>query len=1396
MMYPSSIPLSSSKLPQQENGHLPASVNPEKQQVPKHRQPLADRTAHSKPDTLIHPSSHQSQSLQSSQHNHQQQQHYQHQKHHQHQQQSHSFQHDISSGHLYPTMNNPAYKNSTLLPLGQGSSYSAHPKHQQEFSQQRNAPDLVLNNKVQQQLGQSPRHQPGHDFSINTSLQKESFAFDSSTFDPTKFPSIQRTKKNAGTRSSVQFGDISPRNTDTSSLTSIETPAGLNAKSRNRYSTGYISKPIRVKGNFSPEPNSSSNDEIPPVPPLPEDVYLGKHSLSTKQSHHYPSGNRVSMVLPTVSDRSKNPPRKLPALDPRSLDNTSSKPKSEIYPSPHKEVSPQSPSSASKSLPRSPISVSRTLPHSPVSSSGSGSGSNSGTLPLPLPAQRIRVSSLSQFSNGLKSDEFVLTNNFPSPDPIKNAQLSTSSSPPKSQPNLPYKTIASRKSTGSFHIPQTSRVSSGSMLDTFPAELQFWPAQNTNETVSTDLVLPPVPKPSRFRRNSTPKTDPVPKSETYSTNSTPNGNPSRLSKVSIASQKEIYPNLPPQPSPSEFPPFDVKPQSPRTRQPSIGSAISTDTNEKRPTSYQPSKSREGHSEMSPRNFSNRSRKNSCTQDSSDQPSVPVLPQNLQASSSMSQSPKLASPGTIKSQAMADIASSASASASPALEAKQLSSPRRLNFSSLAKSPYRPVYRPSQIYPQSNKKAPPPPEDDVADKSNLLKIRSKSTVAKQWTSISTSLNSSSAKRLLLSPFSSEYRKATQKEKSAVPSQEPIPKNALPLSKRVDISPGKDIEDRTEEEKEIQNIMKHLVKTLPEEDRMAKRYEEAKQNGLIKDAMTPSLAARSHRLNIYERGEILDYRNVYFCGKPGIKKISGDIRHAINNYGFDDSNGDYHVVPGDHIAYRYEILGVLGKGSFGKVLKCVDHKTGKLVAVKLIINRKRFHIQALVEADILRVLSQWDPQDKYHLVRYTSHFNFREHLCISTELLGINLYELIKLNKFKGLPIKLVRHFTKQLLEGLRFLDYKEIIHCDLKPENILLSDPNRGLIKIIDFGSSCYESEKVYTYIQSRFYRSPEVILGMVYNQRIDVWSLGCIVAELITGHPLFMGENEQEQISCIMEIFGVPEKSMITQCSRRKLFFDSVGTPRPYTSSKNVTRYPGAKSLKKALKSNNDLLIDFLSQCLIWNPRNRMAPYQGLRHEFITGVPLHEQSHPASRKPSHSSIHSSYSSNIPIYNDNTMTSTKSFSSINSSGSSNSSYHQQPQQQMQRQKQQQQQKQQSLPQPRPLPTIPSKTANNGVSSDSNSINNTSDSGSSNNSITPSTSNNALHESLPLSGSARYPPRSLPHTSHYRSQPPQSKSQFQNSLYQQQSQQQKMHVLKPSKSSNSLSSSGSSVIHKHF
>jgi dual specificity tyrosine-phosphorylation-regulated kinase 2/3/4 len=126
------------------------------------------------------------------------------------------------------------------------------------------------------------------------------------------------------------------------------------------------------------------------------------------------------------------------------------------------------------------------------------------------------------------------------------------------------------------------------------------------------------------------------------------------------------------------------------------------------------------------------------------------------------------------------------------------------------------------------------------------------------------------------------------------------------------------------------------------------------------------------------------------------------------------------------------------------------------------------------------------------------------------MSINLYDFLKLNDFDGLSLGLIRRFAIQLLYALTSLKETDVIHCDLKPENILLKDPTKSGIKIIDFGSSCFQDERVYTYIQSRFYRAPEIILGIPYTCSIDMWSFGCIMAEFCIGFPLFPGEDEME----------------------------------------------------------------------------------------------------------------------------------------------------------------------------------------------------------------------------------------------------------------------------------------------
>lgn len=352
----------------------------------------------------------------------------------------------------------------------------------------------------------------------------------------------------------------------------------------------------------------------------------------------------------------------------------------------------------------------------------------------------------------------------------------------------------------------------------------------------------------------------------------------------------------------------------------------------------------------------------------------------------------------------------------------------------------------------------------------------------------------------------------------------------------------------------------------------------------------------KLNAFEISEIQSYKLIYFLGLDA-RKTRPD--QSLPNYGYDDDRSDYNIVLGDHMAYRYEAISVLGKGSFGQVLKCLDHKTRQLVALKVIRNKKLFHKQGAVEVKILNHLKNKDPDDSKHIVRIMDYFLFRSHICITFEMLSLNLYEFIKANEFKGLTDGLVRRFSVQLLTALEYMSQQRIVHCDLKPENVLLISENRSNIKVIDLGSSCFESERIYTYIQSRFYRAPEIILGIEYTPAIDMWSFGCIAAELFTGYPLFPGHTEHEQLMRIMQVLGLPPASVLGRSTRMNLFFEDDGKPKIAPDHTGKRRYPGTRNLGMMLQSADPAFIDFVAGCLQWDPKIRLTPKTAFNHEWV-----------------------------------------------------------------------------------------------------------------------------------------------------------------------------------------------------
>ncbi|CAG9328544.1 unnamed protein product [Blepharisma stoltei] len=354
----------------------------------------------------------------------------------------------------------------------------------------------------------------------------------------------------------------------------------------------------------------------------------------------------------------------------------------------------------------------------------------------------------------------------------------------------------------------------------------------------------------------------------------------------------------------------------------------------------------------------------------------------------------------------------------------------------------------------------------------------------------------------------------------------------------------------------------------------------------------------KLTEYEQGEILKYTNIYYIGLNS-KKVKPNPKSHFN-YGYDNEGGDYEIVMCDHIAYRYEIIDRIGKGSFGQVLKVYDHKRKNLLALKIIKSKAKFQKQAEVEIEVLKFLRKKDEKDKYNVVHIESYFTFRHHACMTFELLGNNLYEFLKLNNFQGLSFSLIRRFGVQILKALKLLEKNQIVHCDLKPENILLKNSNRSSIKIIDFGSSCFTDKQLYTYIQSRFYRAPEIILGIPYTPAIDMWSFGCILVELYIGRPIFPGENEAEQLLLMMEMLGLPSEDLLLRSTRKKLFFSSNNEPKIVANSRGKKRYPGTKNIREILRGADAEFIELVLRCFEWDPNKRITAKEALKHQWFT----------------------------------------------------------------------------------------------------------------------------------------------------------------------------------------------------
>ncbi|CAD5320920.1 unnamed protein product [Arabidopsis thaliana] len=331
----------------------------------------------------------------------------------------------------------------------------------------------------------------------------------------------------------------------------------------------------------------------------------------------------------------------------------------------------------------------------------------------------------------------------------------------------------------------------------------------------------------------------------------------------------------------------------------------------------------------------------------------------------------------------------------------------------------------------------------------------------------------------------------------------------------------------------------------------------------------------------------------------------IIHWKNRTGFEE-NKDLPIVINTVIGGRYYITEYIGSAAFSKVVQAQDLHNGVDVCLKIIKNDKDFFDQSLDEIKLLKHVNKHDPADEHHILRLYDYFYHQEHLFIVCELLRANLYEFQKFNQESGgepyFNLSRLQVITRQCLDALVFLHGLGIIHCDLKPENILIKSYKRCAVKIIDLGSSCFRSDNLCLYVQSRSYRAPEVILGLPYDEKIDLWSLGCILAELCSGEVLFPNEAVAMILARIVAVLGPIETEMLEKGQETHKYFTKEYDLYHLNEESNEIEYiiTEESSLEEQLQVSDELFLDFVRTLLDINPLRRPTALEALNHPWLS----------------------------------------------------------------------------------------------------------------------------------------------------------------------------------------------------
>ncbi len=291
-------------------------------------------------------------------------------------------------------------------------------------------------------------------------------------------------------------------------------------------------------------------------------------------------------------------------------------------------------------------------------------------------------------------------------------------------------------------------------------------------------------------------------------------------------------------------------------------------------------------------------------------------------------------------------------------------------------------------------------------------------------------------------------------------------------------------------------------------------------------------------------------------------------------------------------KYDVLGVVGEGAYGIVYKCRNKETGKYVAIK-----KFKEIEdKLVQKTMKRELKMLQMLKHDNVVDFQEAFIYKKNLFLVFEYVEKNLLEVLEKSP-NGLNPKLIRSFVFQMCKAVHYLHINNMIHRDVKPENLLI-DENMQL-KLCDFGfarkitlnNKNNNVNAMTDYVATRWYRSPELLLSKgIYGPEVDYWAIGCIMGELADGNPMFPGENEVDQLDCIIKVLGNLPQDLVN------MFYEN-----PIYNGRELLKVTRPESLERRYMGRlGPTAIDFLKGLLQLDPDKRINDETVFKHKYFT----------------------------------------------------------------------------------------------------------------------------------------------------------------------------------------------------